>query len=269
MTEFSTVLDNIFDRDMANPPMERETERMMIAEAKLGDSSATIALLYSYAYELRKTVSGYRAAGGGWGQDEYAREELRAAATLGFMEAIHSFDGTRWDRLAAILKPHLSEALSSSLSSPVAFSIPQRTLTRFYSILRKADNNPYEAAALAPKYEMKTETFLAVLSALRDVGSYDQLLDSNTNDERGFGDVEAFPLWDNSHPDAEDEVLVEAAFSAVDTLEKDVVRLRYGFVEYDPVPDGEIAARMGLSRQKVQRTASSALTKMRDALGVA
>jgi DNA-directed RNA polymerase specialized sigma subunit len=288
MNAFATVLDEIFAsivtdevRD-AYAPLAVEEERTLIARAKLGEESATIALMRAYTPALRAAIRQFGAMGGAWaGQvaDPDVVEDLRAAATLGFLEAIKSFDGTRWSRLAAIVPDHLRQALSSAVPSPIAFSIPQRTLTRFYAILRKADGNPYEAAALAPQYEMRTETFLAVLSALRDVDSYDAVISGNaggfdgTTTERFATeqgrDVLAYPLWDGKHPDAEDEVLVEAAFSVVDTLEKDVIRMAYGFTEYDPIPDAEIGARLILSRQKVQRTRSSGLGKMRVALGVA
>jgi DNA-directed RNA polymerase specialized sigma subunit len=282
MNAFATVLDEIFAsivtdeiRD-AYSPLDLDEERTLIARAKLGEEAATIALMRAYTPALRSAIRQFGAMGGAWaGQvaDPDVVEDLRAAATLGFLEAVQSFDAGRWSRLAAIVPDHLRLALASAVPSPIAFSIPQRTLTRFYSILRKADGNPYAAAALAPQYEMRTETFLAVLSALRDVDSYDQLLapsGSNENQsDRGSNDVEAWPLWDGQHPDAEDEVLVEAAFSVVDTLEKDVIRMAYGFTEYDPIPDAEIGARLILSRQKVQRTRASGLGKMRVALGVA
>jgi DNA-directed RNA polymerase specialized sigma subunit len=196
-------------------------------------------------------------------------EDVRSQAIVGLLEAIRAFDGDTQTRLAAIAPQYIVDAVAQAASPVAAFSVPKRTLTRFFGILRAADGNVYDAARLAPEYEMKTETFLAVLSAVRDVDSYDALTEAREEDGGQSGDVATSPIWDGRQADAEDRVLVEAAFRSVDTLEKDVTRLAYGFTEYDPVPDAEIGARLGLSRQKTQRTRSSALGKMREALGVA
>jgi DNA-directed RNA polymerase specialized sigma subunit len=262
MTAFENVLAEVFEQG-AETRMTVEEERLALAKAQLGDQDATIALVYAYAPALRNAASSYRSAGGAWGGDS---EDLRTAAIEGLLEAIHAFDPTSHDRLAAIIAGYLADAVSTSIVGPIAFSIPSRTLKRFYGILRAAGGNVYEAAALAPAYEMKTETFLAVFYAVRNVDSLD--VDHGTDESERWNRADVRPLWDGKEADVEDAILVEAAFQAVDSLEADVVRLAYGFSDFDPVPDAEIAHRLGFSRQKVQRTRTGALEKMRAALAV-
>ncbi|GAA2230476.1 hypothetical protein N1031_07085 [Herbiconiux moechotypicola] len=266
MNSFQSVLSDVFDRAQERR-LSVDDERVAIAKAKLGDDSATIELVYAYAAALRNAVAQYRHAGGADASDSYSSEDLRSAAVTGLIEAIQAFDPEHHERLAAVVSGYVHDSISTNVLGPVAFAVPARSLKRFYGILRAAEGNVFEAAKLAPEFEMRTETFAAILAAVRDVSSYDSLTTSGVDDLAP--EPAAYPIWESGTADAEDRVLVEAAFAAVDTLEADVCRLAYGFTDYEPVPDAEIGHRLGLSRQKTQRTRTSALTKMREALAVA
>jgi RNA polymerase sigma factor (sigma-70 family) len=274
MASFNKVLADIFDRNVERRFESPEAEREAIAAAKAGDEAATVALMYAYSNLLRSGVRWYTNALPSVPKAADL-EDVRSNAVLGLMTAIKAFDlnAEVHNRLAAIAKQHIYEHVSVNAPTAVAaFTVPQRTMTRFFSILREAEGNVYEAAALAPKYSMTRETFFSVLSAIRNVDSYDALTgaeDENGQATDGSRDLDAHPIWDGS--DAEDDrLLVEAAFEAVDDVEEKVCRLAYGFETYgDPVADVEVAHRLGMTRPTVQRRRSSALNKMREALAVA
>jgi DNA-directed RNA polymerase specialized sigma subunit len=263
---FDQVLSDIFDRNIEHRFESADAEREAIALAKNGDNEAVIALMYAYSYALNNAVKWFTRALPS--ADKSALEEVRLNLVTGLIEAVRKFDASEHKRLAAIIKPHLTEQISETAVSASAFTVPRRTLIRFFSILRHANGNVYEAAALAPSYSMATQTFLAVLSALRGVESYDA---DSSEDEASdkldrLDSAQSIYGVDLSN---EDRLTVEAAFEAVDELETDVCKLAYGFTDYDPVADAEIGHRLGLSRPKVQRVRSGALGKMRQALGVA
>ncbi|WVX88034.1 DNA binding protein [Arthrobacter phage TforTroy] len=273
---FDKVLADIFDRNVERRFESVDAEREAIAAAKLGDEDATLGLMYAYSHMLRSGVRWYTRALPSVGKGG-ALEDVRSSAVMGLLSAVQAFDFTSThDRLAAIAKQHIYEHVATHAASSIAaFTVPQRTLSRFFSILREADGNVFEATALAPKYRMKTETFLAVLSAVRNVDSYDAL--TGAQDEHGSAtkggqssegsrDIPVKPLWEAALAE-EDAVLVKAAFEAVDDVEEKVCRLAYGFETYgDPVPDIEIGHKLGMTRPTVQRRRSSALGKMRGAL---
>lgn len=263
----TNLISDIFDRG-AEAPLDLLTERLTVAASQAGDSAATERLVLAYASALRNGVSIFVRALPTplQGAD---LEDVRQNAIVGFLEAVRAFDLEKHDRLAAIAPAYIRKEVAASAASATGFSIPARTLNRVFGILRAANGNVFEAAALAPSYEMKTETFLAAIDALRNVTSFDSLSGSGDDDTATGPEVNATPLWDGQHADAEDRILVEAAFRAMDTLERDVTRLAYGFSEFDPVPDAEIGHRLGFSRPKVQRTRAGALAKARTALGVA
>lgn len=259
---FDKVLADIFARNAERRIESAEEERLLIAAAKLGDSEATVALMYAYAPAIRNVVERFTAEGHTASPDD---EELHATALLGFAEAIAAFDPEKHLRLSAVVRVVLARVMRDQYPSRDAFTVPARTLTRFYSILRKAEGNVYEAAALAPQYEMSRETFFSVLSAVRDVDT----IDGTPGDEDHAALVnDARPIWDASAVE-EDALLVAAAFEAVDDVEEKVCRLAYGFESYgDPVPDVEIGHKLGMTRPTVQRRRASALGKMRAALAL-
>lgn len=268
MSSFQSVLTDIFDRSGERRYADVQEERDAIALAKRGDQDATVGLMYAYAATLRNAVSGSASSS----DRSDLVEDLRQESVVGLLKAIEAFDPDVHHRLAAIVSQYVADAVSAAAALTSGFAVPERTLKRFFSILRKAQGNIYDAAALAPQHEMTTETFLAVLGSVRNVDSY-----SAADSGREEGSDDLLSVWDSAAPlvgkartdseIVEDAVLVKAAFRAVDDLEADVVALAYGFADYDPQPDAETAIRLGLSRPKVQRVRTAALGKMRLALG--
>ncbi|URQ05032.1 DNA binding protein [Arthrobacter phage Iter] len=265
---FDKVLADIFDRNIERRFESIDAEVEAIALAKKGDEAATIALMYAYSHALNAAIGQFRRAGGVWAEgvrSPHMGDDLRSLVTLGFLEAVAAYDPEVHHRLAAIITQHVRERLSADLVGPVAFTVPQRTLTRFYSILRKAGGDPIKGAAIAKDHSMTVETFMDVLAAVRTVNL--DLASDKEDDANMRAQWEAArPVWDRTDTE-EDAVLVRAAFEAVDDTEAHVCRLAYGFETYgDPVPDIEIGHKLGMTRPTVQRRRSSALGKMREAL---
>jgi DNA-directed RNA polymerase specialized sigma subunit len=276
--DLSTLLRDVFEL-RTDAPLDVLDERLLITAAQAGDPAAIGRLVLAYGPALRAAVAGYIRSLPSFPQPADL-EDVRSQALVGMLEAIRAFDPERHERLAATVPSYVQHEVAEVSQSAAAFSIPPRTLSRFFGILRAAEGDVVEAQRLAPHYKMRPETFTAVLDSIRMTNSYEEVVAnmresvmdggySAKSGEVGWTGPGSASLWANSAPDVEDRILVEAAFDAVDTLEKDVVRLAYGFSDYDPVSDGEIGERIGMSRAKVQRTRSGALTKMRSALGVA
>lgn len=267
---FDKVLTDIFARNAERRFESAEAERDAILAAKKGDEQATLDLMYAYAPALRNGVKWYTRAIPSVEQAD-GLEEVHSVAVFGLLEAIAAFDvDAGYDRLAATIGEYVANAVAEHAQAVCGLTVPSRTLSRFFSILRKAEGNVYEAAALAPKYLMKRETFLAVLSAVRSTSldAASTIDGDDEHNEEASASEGILPVLD-AYEDVNQRMEVAAAFAAVDDLERQVTRLAYGFETYgDPVPDAEVAHELGLSRQKAQRTRSSALGKMRQALAV-
>ena len=271
MFTFDKALSDIFDRRMTTGSLPLEEEREAIYAGQSGDEAATLKLLYAYAYALREASAKYRYAGGAWaagpGYSDRAAA-LRMAAVEGFLEALYAFDlDGAHSRLAATMEGYLANSMSSAVVDPVCMNVPERTLKRFFSILRKADGDPIKGAALAPQHSMSPETFTSILRAVRSplslAGPSDDCDGSSDSPNR----LDVPLIGRDYYDDVEDGLLVEAALAAVHGLEENVCRLAYGFSDGGAIPDAEIGHRLGLSRPKVQRVRLSALGKMRKAVG--
>lgn len=245
-----------------------EEERALIAASQAGDGAATETLIGAYSPAIRGAVQWYRRALPSVPQRSDA-EDVEQEALVGLLEAIRAFDPEKHDRLAAIAAQYVRQRVAEAARSASAFAVPERTLKRFFSILRECNGDTSAALELAPSRKMARETFLAVLASVRGVGSYDAPAPDGTTREESDRSVDGEALaWAQPELVGErDEDLVRAAFAAVDDVEERVCRVSYGFEDYEPQPDGEVAHRLGLSRPKVQRVRTKALAKMREALG--
>lgn len=248
MTRTSNILDEIFQHS-AEERLSLEDERAAIAAAQAGDVAAQERLLLAYAPALRAGVSWHRRAGGAsTGVDV---EDVRQAAVWALLEAIHDFDlDGAYDRLAAVVHGRVHWAVSDAMGAAQTVSIPERTRRRFFAVLRTAGGDLELAERIAPDHDMSPETFRAVADAV-----------ASTSDDAYETLAEIPDLTE--YEAAENRVLVEVAFSAVTQWEGNVCRLAYGFATYEPLPDLEIAHRLGSSRSAIQRTRTSALSKMR------
>lgn len=273
MSSFDKTLSDIFDRRATTGTLPLKEEREAIHAARSGDQAATQKLLYAYAYALREASGMYRRAGGARadGHGDFGLvADLRMAAVEGFLDALYAFDlDGPHSRLAATVEGYVANSMSTTVVAPVAMNVPERTLKRFYSILRKADGDPVKGATLASQYSMTAETFASVLAAVRSTQSLDGPGDETGGSSDGPDRCDVQIVGQDYYADVEDKLLVEAAFAAVDDLEEAVCRLAYGFSDYGPIPDAEVGHRLGLSRPKVQRVRASALRKMRNAVGIA
>lgn len=266
--DLSRVLVDVFDRQ-AERRLSVVEEQAAIRAAAEGDSEALVALVYAYAAALRSVARSYRAAIENGAADP---DDVRQAAVVGLLDAVRAFDPAKGDRLAGLVVQKIREALHGEQITG-GFSIPDRTLTRFAGLLRKADGDPTEAARIAPDHGMSRETFWAVFSVVRGTES----LDAETSPRESAAPrgerrdaVILGAAWEPDYANSADEDYVDLAFESIrhNDLATDVVRLAYGFTDYEPQSDGEVADRLGLTRSKTQRVRSRALDTMRDALAV-
>lgn len=268
------TIEEIFTYGPAAPIETESDEAGLIAAAQLGDETAALRLIEAYGPALRASVSRF---GKGHGASS-GIEDLRQAALAAFMEVIYEHDPRLNPRLAGRVSVRLTSALADEVSANSAFRVPERTLSRFYGIVRAAEGDLNAALDLAEEYGMSRGVFQDVLAAVNAVSMDER---NDYTDSRGgaaIGDpyspvsgdsINASPLFSSTPiADVEDVILVDMAFGAVDNEEARICELAYGFTEYDPVPDAEIAHRLGLTRPTVQRKRGKALDKMRKAIGV-
>lgn len=251
-----------------------EEEVTLITDAQAGDEGATLLLLNAYGPALRNGVTRFmrRLPVEERGADR--TEEAQAEALAAFMETLVSHDPEKSPRLAGRISQRLTDAFAEAARLDAAMNIPERTLSRFYGILREAEGDLTVARALASSKGMKETTFDDILAVVRETLSLTH--EDHEGDEDGDRLLMA-PLHSDvrsEYDEVEDAILIDIAFASVDDDEARVVEMAYGFrgtSDYapgEPMPDSAIAGAIGGSRATVQRKRGKALGKMRKALGV-
>ncbi len=235
-------------------PMPFDDEVADIAAAKAGNKAAADRLLTAYIPALRGAATReYKRL-----RDTHDMDEVRSLVLLAFTEAIHTTNPD--SRLAGNLKGRIQHATHNDALPPSAVSVPPRTYSRFVQIMDAAEGDWAKAEELAPGLGMTVEVLRAVRDARHTWGSLDATMESASGAD--WEPNLASLAEETGYATVEQAAIVEAAFAAVDALAALVIRDAYGFTEYEPIPDAEIAHRRGYSRSKVQRIRTEGLVTM-------
>lgn len=248
----------LFDRRTLLPDLLPEVEDALVQRVRGGDSEAFLQLAENYAPRLRAASAHARTT-------IEDRDERRQAALTAFHAAILA---TRpGERVARVVKLTMSSEMGRAASeSRAGLSVPHGTARRYFSILGNAGGDVQAAAAAAPAQGMSAEAFRSVREAVHGAVSVEALAD---DDGSSALDRHLSPTYEPvTHAGAvERQVLAEDALSAVDGVERTVTLLAYGFTDPEPVPDAEIAHRLGINRTSAWKIRQRALAKMRTRLG--
>ncbi|WP_067201204.1 hypothetical protein [Microbacterium sp. XT11] len=265
-TTLADILDAKLDR--GSEPLPFDEELSLIERAQSGDEDAYVTLLRQYAHGLRNLMKSEHSRASGL----VDAEETRANVLLAFAEALAECDGST--RIAAKLKAKAYD-VAQDFHLVGALSVPTRTRQRYFQAMREAGPGG-DAEAKAAELGMSREVFIATATAFR-VDSVDELIGSHRRTDpgrRGNADAasDSEPVsfesiyTERGYATVDQRETVARAFEAVDELTGDIIRDAYGFTEYDPIPDAEIAYRRGFSRSKVQRIRTEGIATMRRAL---
>lgn len=243
-TSLQVLAVQVFEGDAVE--LERETLHAAVLDAKGGDEQAFGLLARGFALLLRKQARPFAGI--------LPADEVRTAALIGLLEAVSAVEVP--EAFASVVGRYVQKSLRLAAGEVVPVPVPERTLARYLGVMREAGGDVEAAALLAESFHMSRETFYAVRAAL----SAASLESPGAAEWVGSLAVEE---WEAP------EVLCAAAFEALDAgPEVEVVEAAYGFSDYRPHSDSEIAGDLGWSRPKVQRVRSGALVKMREALCV-
>ncbi|WP_454051455.1 hypothetical protein [Cellulomonas sp. Marseille-Q8402] len=251
----------LFERRDQLPDLEPDTEAALVERVRAGDSDAFLRLAENYAPRLRAAAAHARGA-------IEDRDERRQAALTAFHAAVLA---TRpGDRVARVIKLAMSSEMNRTASeSRTGLSVPHGTARRYFSILGAAGGDIRLAAASAAAHGMSTEAFHSVRHAVHDGVSVESLVAVDAGDGATALDQHLSPAYEPvAHASSvERQVLAEHALAAVEGVERTVTLLAYGFAEPEPVPDAEIAHRLGINRTSAWKIRQRALSRMRVRLG--
>ena len=254
--------NTLFKTYVDTPGLTRDEERELIQAAQDGCQDAYATLLLQYGPLLKRYAA--------QAPSHVEKDEVQGTLMLGFVEAITAFNGEDHSTLAATLPHFLKRALSDIGVSASSFTIPSRSLSRWLSILRKADGNIYQAINMAPEYGMTRDTFLSINTALRQTNSLEAVMTAGEYITRSIHIQTDEPVGET------DSMLAEMVFETkgdendLSEREASVLRYAYGYLTYgEALTDDAVGAHLGMSRPSVQRIRRAALDKAARRLGVA
>lgn len=259
MHPLDQALQDIFFHGAEEPITDEIEEQEVILLAQRGCSDSFVRLLLAYAPALRHARGRYASGPKYQGSQGY-EDDVQARLLLAFAEAVQGFDLCKGhNRLAATVTGWLKDAVSRAAQDTMPFAIPDRTLKRYWSIMRAAKGDVKLGAEMAAEYNMTPQTFRAITNAVRGTAS----LNGDDQDGARMVDRPMKPVWDVPMPDNEPSISPDMLAQLTD-LQSRVIRLAYGFgPDGMPMSDQQVANKLGLSRVKVQRTRTAALEQLR------
>jgi RNA polymerase primary sigma factor len=215
------------------------------------DASEVVRLTSEASYLVRMVARRYASSG-------VALEDLVAAGNVGLVVAAHKFDARRGVQFATYaawwVRKEIVEAIGKER---LLIRIP-----RHASELRRHVLDDGAAGFSARQIRRAEQTFFPVVSLNE---SRDD--DGPTLEERIADPGALLPMESVEFEDATSSMA--RALAALRPRERAVVELRYGLGVAEPMTLLEVAARLGLSRERIRQIQADALRRLRRLLGKA
>jgi RNA polymerase primary sigma factor len=187
-----------------------------------------------------------------------AFEDLVAAGNVGLVGAAHRFDAQRGIQFATYAAWWVRKEIVEFIGKErLLIHIP-----RYAFALKRRVIEDGDAGMSARQVRRAEQAFVTVVSLNTSRGDDGETLEDRIADPGSLLPVESVEF-------GEAKLSVERALGALRPRERAVVELRYGLGGGEPMTLIDIAARLGLSRERIRQIEGEALARLRGVLGVA
>jgi RNA polymerase sigma factor (sigma-70 family) len=197
--------------------------------------------------------------------------DLIQEGNIGLMHAADKYDWRRGTRFSTYAVWWIRQAILHALSQHGAtFRLPQKQANVLYRIERSRQalgrelERPPTESELAEELDMSPEEVRLLLSSNQSILSLNEPVDEDGEAE--LGDL----LEQYLMPNTDDRVFRESfeqalreALSKLSAKEHQVVAMRFGLEDDNPLTLREIGEQLGISRERVRQIENQALTKLR------
>jgi RNA polymerase sigma factor (sigma-70 family) len=248
--------------------MPDSVEQVLVREAIAGDPKARGALVEAFLPLIGSVARNYRSS------RQIARVELMQEGVVGLLRALERYDselGVPFWAYASWWVRQAMQQLVSELSRPMVLSDRAlRQLSRLkeaHAELQRADGRAPTLTELAERTGLEQDQLGNLIAADRPPKALEEPLEGEEGAVGAFGELIADPLADDEYERVISHVAASELrdlLSGLSERERFVLRARFGL-------DGhtqslrEIAARLGVSAERVRQLENRALGKLRAA----
>ena len=257
-----------FDEVEAGPLLSREEEKELAKRIEQGDEEAREKLASANLRLVISIAKKYR----GYGLPFL---DIIQEGNIGLMKAIDKFDwrkgykfstyATWWIR-QAILKALNNE--SRTVRVPSHVSSLNRKIDKFKKSYKEETGEEPTNEQIAEELDVDVDKVRNALKAKRESVSLDKPLREEDGDSEALGDV----IVDEKSPQPEKEAfgdmledrLKGLLNKALSDREKQILKLRYGLEDYQPLTLEEVGDVFDISRERVRQLQDRAINKLKD-----
>ena len=263
--ELSSAYVHALGRRARQPPAE---ERRLVRAAIAGDARARAALVEAFLPLIGSVARNYRASG------QVTRVELMQEGVLGLLRALERYDpdlGTPFWAYASWWVRQAMQQLVSELTRPVVLS--DRALRQLaqlkqaYAELQREHGRAPTLAKLSERTRMSEDQLANLIAADRPPRTLEEPVEAEEGAIGTFGELIADPLAEDEYERVVSHVAADELrdlLSGLSGRERAVLRARYG-LQGEAHSLREIAARLGVSAERVRQLEARALGKLRAA----
>jgi RNA polymerase sigma factor (sigma-70 family) len=248
--------------------MPSEVEQILVREAMQGDRDARAALVEAFLPLIGGVARNYRTSG------QITRVELMQEGVVGLLRALERYDpelGVPFWAYASWWVRQAMQQLVAELSRPMVLS--DRALRQLSQLkqagaeLQRAGGRAPTLAELSKRTGVEQDQLANLIAADRPPKALEEPLEGEEGAVGAFGELIADPLAEDEYERVISHVAASELrdlLSGLSERERAVLRARYGL-------DGraeslrEIAARLGVSPERIRQLENRALGKLRAA----
>ncbi len=245
-----------------------EEEKELVVRAKRGDVAARNALILANMKLVNAIAKKYSDRG-------LPLSDLVQEGSIGLMTAVEKFDLKMGHRFSTYASWWVREAITRSLSNksrvvrlPVHLNELMTKIRRVRSTLSTQLGRTATIEEIAAELNESVEKIAKALDASQHCMSLDQKVSTSEDEGCTLGDtiedetsVHVLHRVNSSFLKAE----VSELLSCLKPIEREVIKLRFGFVSDDELSLREIADKLNLTRDQVGKISCSAMRKLKQA----
>ena len=245
-----------------------EEEKELVVRAKRGDVAARNALILANMKLVNAIAKKYSDRG-------LPLSDLVQEGSIGLMTAVEKFDLKMGHRFSTYASWWVREAITRSLSNksrvvrlPVHLNELMTKIRRVRSTLSTQLGRTATIEEIAAELNESVEKIAKALDASQHCMSLDQKVSTSEDEGCTLGDtiedetsVRVLHRVNSSFLKAE----VSELLSCLKPIEREVIKLRFGFVSDDELSLREIADKLNLTRDQVGKISCSAMRKLKQA----